>query len=232
MSKWDTTCEECGENLKKGDRIWLDLKRKPHCLDCVELSHLVFLPTGNSALTRRAKKYSTLWAEVLKSNPSKQRTERQGLLVEDTALERAQQDCISDADPREARRERDHRRREIIDEEYTQRFTEEIRKLYPSCPAGREIEIAEHACMKYSGRVGRAADAKELNPSSVHLASHAHIRHMETGYDMLLAGGWGREDAREKFEARIEEIETAWSKPRNRHGREQAVDSHGEDTKK
>jgi hypothetical protein len=28
----------------------------PHCLACMDLDHLVFLPSGNTALTRRARK--------------------------------------------------------------------------------------------------------------------------------------------------------------------------------
>ena len=38
-------------------------------------------------------------------------------------------------------------------------------------------EITGHACQKYSGRVGRSVAAK------------AHLRHVETEYDSLLARG-------------------------------------------
>jgi hypothetical protein len=36
------------------------------CLSCADLDHLTFLPPSNAALTRRARKYSTLAAGVLK----------------------------------------------------------------------------------------------------------------------------------------------------------------------
>jgi hypothetical protein len=63
------------------------------------------------------------------------------------------------------------------------------------CPPGQEIAIAEHACLKYSDRVGRSASAKNLEESAIRLAVIAHIRHAETHYDDLLAGrlpwrGW------------------------------------------
>ena len=39
------------------------------CLTCADLDHLAFLPPGDAALTRRARKYSTLAAVVLKWAP-------------------------------------------------------------------------------------------------------------------------------------------------------------------
>jgi hypothetical protein len=71
------------------------------------------------------------------------------------------------------------------------------RYIYPHCPEGRETEIAEHACRKYSGRVGRSAAAKALDEDAVRLAVVAHIRHAETPYDDLLRSGHERGDARE-----------------------------------
>ncbi|MBW1803359.1 MAG: DUF2293 domain-containing protein, partial [Deltaproteobacteria bacterium] len=37
--------------------------------------------------------------------------------------------------------------------------------------------IAEHACRKYSGRIGRTASAKSLDEEAAKLAIIAHIRH-------------------------------------------------------
>jgi hypothetical protein len=53
-----------------------------------------------------------------------------------------------------------------LDEEYVRRFAERIRELFPGCP-GRERSIAEFACQKYSGRVGRSAAAKQLDEDAV-----------------------------------------------------------------
>jgi len=70
------------------------------------LDHLVFLPSGDTALTRRSRKYSVLSAVVVRFSRSRGRYERQGLLVESEALERAQQECLSDEEQRQIPRER------------------------------------------------------------------------------------------------------------------------------
>jgi hypothetical protein len=63
-----------------------------------------------------------------------------------------------------------------VDQDYVRRFALRVRELYPGCPSSREFEIAEHACRKYSGRVGRSAAAKSLDADPVRLAVIAHIR--------------------------------------------------------
>jgi len=85
------------------------------CLACADLDHLVFLPPGDAALTRRARKYSTLAAVVLKWSRARKRYERQGLLVEAQATEKAEQECLADIEVRERRREREAAKR--FDEE-------------------------------------------------------------------------------------------------------------------
>jgi hypothetical protein len=60
---------------------------------------------------------------------------------------------------------------------HIQHFVARLRELFLSCPIGREQVIAEHACQKYSGRVGRTADAKALDEKTIRLAVIAHIRH-------------------------------------------------------
>ncbi len=54
------------------------------------MDHLVFLPAGDATLTRRAKTASRLWAVVVRFSRSRKRYEREGLLVEEAALERAE----------------------------------------------------------------------------------------------------------------------------------------------
>lgn len=97
----ESKCDECDEALGRHAWVVLEESKGALCLDCADLDHLVFLPSGDAALTRRSKKYSRLSAVVLKWSRARRRYERQGLLVEN--------------------------------------------------------EIAEHACRKYSGRVGRRA---------------------------------------------------------------------------
>ena len=91
-----------------------------------------------------------------------------------------------------------------------ERFAERVRQLFPGCPAGREMLIAEHACQKYSGRVGRSAAAKDLDESAVRLAVIAHIRHAETDYDDLLAQDLDRWDARAQVEEEVAQVIAKW----------------------
>jgi hypothetical protein len=206
----EATCSECGENL--GHHAWITLveDKGPVCLSCADLDHLEFLPSGNAALTRRAGKYSTLKAIVLQWSRSRKRYERQGILVEEAALAQAEEECLADADLRARRRERDAERRERLDQSYITQFAERVQALFPHCPPGREQTIAEHACEKYSGRVGRSASAKALDEQAITLAVTAHIRHTETEYDSLLAQGYDRFDARQVVRGQIEEILETW----------------------
>lgn len=208
----ESVCDECGEEL--GHKAWITLAgdRGALCLACADLDHLVFLPAGDTAVTRRARKHSTLVAVVLKWSPARKRYERQGLLVEDQALERAEQECLADAEVRMRRRERQAEYRAQLDQQYVARFAARVRELYPECPAGREMIIAEHACRKYSGRVGRTASAKSLADEAVDLAVIAHIRHTETKYDQLLRRYWDRRDARASIAEEVRHIRAKWGR--------------------
>lgn len=196
ISSRESTCDECGENL--GSKAWITLIREKGalCLACADLDHLSFLPSGDAALTRRARKHSTLAAVVLKWSRARQRYERQGLLVEDAALDRAEEECLADSEARSRRNERAAVRRQESDRKYVEQFAKRVRALFPGLPAGREQVIAEHACLKYSGRVGRSASAKSLAEEALRLAVVAHVRHTETDYDRLLAKGYDRQEAR------------------------------------
>ncbi len=212
----ESTCDECGQGL--GRHAWITLQANPKtpnnakafCLSCADLDHLVFLPSGDAALTRRSRKLSRLSAVVLKWSRARKQYERQGVLVEQEALEKAERECEADADQRESRRAQAVLRRTELDREYIRRFSARVRELYPLCPPGREQTIAEHACRKYSGRVGRSAEAKELSERAVNLAVFAHIRHAETGYDDLLAGGRDRFEARGQVCPEVLAIQTRW----------------------
>ena len=211
ISHRDSKCDECGERLGRKAWITLEENKGALCLACADLDELVFLPTGDAALTRRSKKYSALSAVVLKFSSARRRYERQGLLVEENALAQAEAECLADSDVRERRNERARERRAELDQEYIKEFARCIRVLFPNCPKGREQAIAEHACLKYSGRVGRSAAAKSFGDETVMLAVSAHIRHRETNYDSLLARGWFRGDARAKVRDRVEGVLEKWS---------------------
>jgi hypothetical protein len=181
------------------------------CLSCADLDHLVFLPQGNAALTRRASKYSTLRAVVLHFSRSRKRYERQGILVEEPALQRAEEECLADAAAREQRRLREATRREAQDAALIAEFARQIQLAYPGCPAPEATQIASHACQKYSGRVGRSAAAKAFVPEAITFAVAAHVRHCHTDYDQLLVQGWERHAAREQVRATVQSVLENWS---------------------
>jgi hypothetical protein len=205
----DSACSECQAELGKGRLLRMEGER-PLCLACADLDHLVFLSRGDTALTRRASKYSTLRAVVVRFSRSRKRYERQGVLVEESALERAEQECLADADARERARERAAERREEIDERYVSEFAEQVGESFLGCPAPERRAIADHACRKYSGRIGRSAAAGRLDPEAIDLAVRAHVRHRHTRYDELLARGIDRGEARASVRGDVDEIVERW----------------------
>lgn len=205
----DSACAECGEELGKGRFLHLESGR-PLCLACADLDHLLFLARGDAALTRRAGRYSTLKAVVVRFSRTRKRYERQGLLVEEEALARAEQECLSDVQARELARQRAAERRQELDAEYVSAFARRVGELFPGCPADERRAIAEHACRKYSGRIGRSAAAKELREDAVGLAVHAHVRHARTPYDKLLARGFGRDEARTRVSSAVAKCLDHW----------------------
>src|SRR5438067_5111287 len=213
ISSRESVCDDCGENLGRGAWITLAGEKGALCLACADLDHLAFLPSGDAALTRRARKHSLLSAVVLKWSRARKRYERQGLLVEERALELAENECLADADVRARRREREAERRAELDETFVDRFAAKIREAFPRIVAGREQKIAEHACLKYSGRIGRSALGKKMDEHAVRLAVIAHIRHNETNYDELLGSGWERSDARGAVAEQVDAILNRWQAP-------------------
>jgi len=140
----EAICSECGKELWRHAWITLMEDKGVLCLTCVGLDHLLFLPSGDAALTRRSAKYSAISAVVLKWSRARKRYERQGLLVEEHALQQAEEECLADAEVRVRRREREAARRSELDDQYVARFAARIRELFPNCPADREGIIAEH----------------------------------------------------------------------------------------
>jgi hypothetical protein len=202
----DWTCTACGGS---GDLLIMDDDARL-CLTCAELDHLVFLPAGDAALTRRAKRQSGLSAVVVRFSRTRRRYEREGILVEREALEGAERECLSDEESRARRRRRDAVRRERGDTDLRERFTAEIRRLFPGCPQLRAKAIAGHAAERGSGRVGRSAAGRALDPAAVTLAVLASIRHQDTPYDALLMGGASRADARERVRGDVERVLERW----------------------
>jgi hypothetical protein len=79
------TCHRCG---KTGDLLMME-NPGPACLGCVGLDDLAFLPAGDARLSRQAKAKSVRSAVVVRFSRTRRRYERQGLLVEPSALAEA-----------------------------------------------------------------------------------------------------------------------------------------------
>jgi hypothetical protein len=205
----DWKCAECGDS---GDLLQMH-DAGPLCLACSDLDHLVFLPSGDTALTRRATKASSLSAVVVRWSRSRKRYERQGVLVEEPALALAEEQCMSDADARMRRRERDEVRRADIDSKFQSRLAGQIQSLLPGCPASRAIAIAEHTGLRGSGRVGRSAAGRALDETAIMLAVVASVRHQNTDYDALLMAGLPRNVARQRVQHVIDKVIEAWRDP-------------------
>ncbi|OIK03392.1 hypothetical protein BIV23_22400 [Streptomyces monashensis] len=182
----------------------------PRCLDCADLGHLVFLPRGDTALTRRSREESALSAVVVRFNRRRSRYERQGVLVEEEALSRAEARCLVDAEARRRRRARDARRRAVEDERFVAAFAAEILRLFPDCPAERARAVAAHASVRGSGRVGRSAAGRALTEGAVISAVVAAVRHVDTPYDQLLMSGMPRYEARRRIAPAVEAVLRAW----------------------
>ena len=202
-------CSQCNRELWKGELLTMQ-GNQPLCMECADLDHLVFLGSGDAALTRRATKHSSLWAVVVRFSRSRGRYERQGVLVQPEALEKAEEECLADADLRAARQARDAERRQFEDVELAARMAEKIRALYPGCPPEEAIGFAAHTAARGSGRVGRSAAGRALDGQALALAVAAWVRHRHTRYDELLMGGQERAAARSQVREEMDKVLDRW----------------------
>ena len=205
----ESRCTECNKQLWKGDFLFMDAGR-PLCLSCADLDHLTYLPRGDAALTRRAKKCSPLCAVVVRFSRSRGRYERQGILISEAALEQAEEECLADSEQRALRCERDAVRRAEYDRDLTAHMTGAILKLFPGCPPQEARVIAEHTARRGSGRVGRTAAGQSLEEGALTAAVVASIRHRHTRYDELLMSGYSRTDARGAIREDVDRVLETW----------------------
>ena len=205
----ESECADCGKKMPRGDFLFMEGGR-PHCLSCADLDHLVYLPRGDTALTRRARKHSSLSAVVVRFSRSRKRYERQGVLVEPCALEQAEQECSADADERSVRRERADVYRDKQDQILAMRMADSIRQLFPGCPMEEARAIAAHTSVRGSGRVGRTSGGRALEEEALRAAVVAAIRHRHTKYDRLLMKGFSRMEARDAVRNEIDGLLERW----------------------
>jgi hypothetical protein len=201
----DWVCTECSGS---GDLLLME-GDGPICMDCADLGHLVFLPRGDTALTRRAKAVSTLTAVVVRFSRARRRYEQQGILVEEGALEAAEAACLADQEARARLQRREEERRAVVDVAFQGAFAAAIAELFPSCPPERVAAIAARAA-RGSGRVGRSAAGRALDPEAVTLAVVAAVRHGDTGYDDLLMSGTRRAEARALVSDEVVRVLDSW----------------------
>lgn len=211
----DSKCTGCGKELWKGDFLFMEGEH-PLCLSCADFDDLVYLPRGDAALTRRARKYSTLAAVVVRFSRSRGRYERQGILVSEAALARAEEECLADGEQRARRREQDEVRRAENDRDLIMHMTSAISRLFPGCPPEEARTIAAHTARRGSGRVGRTFAGRALEESALTAAVVAAIRHRHTRYDELLMRGYSRTDARDSIHEAVDRVLESWCYPPRR----------------
>ena len=139
-------CSECGAELASDSFLFMETEQ-PLCRPCARLGDLEYLPAGDTALTRRAAKYSGRTAVVVRFSKSRGRYERQGILVENAALEGAERECSLHADARATARERAAALRREQDRELIARMTRQMLILFPGCPPDEASEIANTAAI-------------------------------------------------------------------------------------
>jgi hypothetical protein len=122
----------------------------------------------------------------------------------------AEQECLADEDARQRHRLREEARRCEYDTEFQAAFATAIGELFPGCPPERAAEIAGHAGARRSGRVGRSAAGRVLDPEAVTLAVVASVRHVDTPYDRLLMAGVSRADARRQVADEVSAVIDSW----------------------
>jgi hypothetical protein len=215
ISYKDASCSSCGAGLGRGQLIVIDRAQGIRCLKCAGLAGLEFLPSGDVALTRRALARSSRSAVVVKFSRARKRNERQGVLVEENAIDKAESENAKDAARRETQRQRRLIRDDVAEQKYVAEFRAKVLALFPGAPLQAAEAIATQACEKYSGRVGRSAQAKALDEEAITLAVWAHVRHALTEYDQLLAEGLEPNEARARVRLAIERRLARWRKGRD-----------------
>jgi hypothetical protein len=205
----DGKCTKCKQALNKDEIIYTEAN-DTYCLKCVNLDSLAFLPSGNATLSRRARKNTRDFAEVVEFNKRRIRYERRGILVEQTAIDAAQMECDNDAGKRAVSREKSAVKRVEEDFDFTAKFLSKIVEYFPKCPLDEIEAIAKHATERSSGRVGRTAAAKKFDEEMIRLAVIAYIRHQHTDYDRLLLNRTPKQMARKLIQKPLQKKLISW----------------------
>jgi len=212
LTKKETlSCQRCKRPVKLGEKFVAESEEhRGTCFKCSPYVNAAFLEPGDAAMTRRSKKYSSFCGVLYAWNKRRKRFERKGQYVEAEAIELARKECELDAGKRAKSNEKAAIKRTADDIVYIDAFSKAIKHRYPNCPKNREVEIAQHACEKYSGRVGRTANAKQFDITMIDLAVEAHIRHTETNYDAQFNKGKTKRAIRSEVKVDITAVLNKW----------------------
>jgi hypothetical protein len=173
-------------------------------------AELVFVRTGNSALTRRLTAVAVY--EVMVKPHRRGYSRRGGLLVPPAELQAARDDLAAT----EAPRARSQQRREQQEATRREALKEAARRQFPTIPAGILDQIVAYTTQVGSRRVGRS---REAEPEDVaFLAVQAWVRHHRTRYDELLKAGFPSEEARAQVQGKIDRVLTQWGWIRSEAG--------------
>ena len=104
---------------------------------------------------------------VVRFSRSRGRYERQGILVENSALERAEQECSLDANERAKARAVGALRRKEQDCALIAQMTEAIGILFPRCPPKEAAAIAAHSAARGSAAGSDEARRAETSKSGL-----------------------------------------------------------------
>jgi hypothetical protein len=214
LTKKETlSCSVCKNRVQLGQAYVAETENhKGTCFSCSPFVKAAFLAPGNAALTRRSKKHSAYCGVLFYWNKRRKRFERKGQYVETKAIAMAEIECEEDAAKRALKNAKAAVVSAELDKIYILEFSKAIRTLYPNCPKNRENAIAQHACEKHSGRVGRTANAKQFDKAMIDLAVEAHIRHQETDYDRQFNTGKTKRLIRKNVKQDITKVLQRWSK--------------------
>jgi hypothetical protein len=127
---------------------------------------------------------------VVSFSRSRGRYERQGILVESAAIEKAEAECTLDAADRAEARARAAKQRVKQDKELVEQMTGRILALFPRCTPREARRIAEHTAKRGSGRVGRSEAGRKLEERCSR--RRAAVRHNHTNYENRWRAAWTR----------------------------------------
>jgi hypothetical protein len=168
----------------------------------------VEIPPGDPYLTRKIKEL----AEVVYVRMVKRKelglSVRVGLLAPEPVVREALFEAERTRDERERKNARSQVYRKQKEEKKQREMIRRIKGIYSDMPEGEGEIIVAHAFEVGSGRVGRTTTVSE--EQKIELAVKAHIRHVHTEYDSLIAAGLDRETARDQVRDEVEGLHIKW----------------------